>query len=197
MKKKIIEYLLPPPKWRFSVLLMFGVMFGLLLVIFRVSNAVSYLSDSPETCVNCHVMTSEYVTWQRSSHSKVATCNDCHVPHDNFLKKYLFKASDGMRHATIFTLRAEPEVIKIKEAGIKVVQENCIRCHGKFLHSGTLLKADASKALEGKEKLCWECHRETPHGRVHSLSSTPYATIPQPTPVFPEWISNQTQQKSK
>ena len=32
---------------------------------------------------------------------------DGHVPHDSFIRKYYFKASDGLRHATIFTLRKE------------------------------------------------------------------------------------------
>ena len=39
------------------------------------------------------------------------------------------------------------------------------------------------------EKYCWDCHRETPHGRVHSLSSTPYARgLPHPESVIPLWL---------
>jgi cytochrome c nitrite reductase small subunit len=38
------------------------------------------------------------------------------------------------------------------------------------------------------EKYCWECHRQTPHGRVNSLSSTPYARVPALEPVVPEWL---------
>lgn len=64
----------------------------------------SYVSDDPATCVNCHIMRPEYVTWHHSPHREHATCNDCHVPHDNVFRKYYFKGADGMRHATIFTL---------------------------------------------------------------------------------------------
>jgi hypothetical protein len=37
----------------------------------------------------------QYVTWFHSRHREVATCNDCHVPHDNIVRHYAFKASDG------------------------------------------------------------------------------------------------------
>lgn len=115
--KKIIKVIALPPGWRIYVFIILGVLFGLLLVVLRISNAVSYLSDDPVACMNCHVMTPQFATWQKSSHARVTTCNDCHVPHDNFVRKYFFKASDGLRHATMFTLRLEPEVIHIKEAG--------------------------------------------------------------------------------
>ena len=62
-------------------------------------------------------MRSAYATWQHSSHRAVAGCNDCHVPQDNVLSKYYFKAKDGLRHATIFTMRAEPQVIKMHADG--------------------------------------------------------------------------------
>jgi cytochrome c nitrite reductase small subunit len=41
---------------------------------------------------------------------------------------------------------------------------------------------------QSKERLCWECHRETPHGRVNSLSSVPYARVPLPESPVPDWI---------
>ena len=66
-------------------------------------------------------MRSEFATWQHSSHREVAVCNDCHVPHNNVFNKYYFKAKDGLRHAAMFTLRMEPQVIKMHEAGQEVV----------------------------------------------------------------------------
>ena len=62
---------------------MLGVTAGTAVFVFHISRAASYMSDEPETCMNCHVMTTQYLTWQHSSHARVATCNDCHVPHDN------------------------------------------------------------------------------------------------------------------
>lgn len=182
----------PPPAWRPAVIVLSGVMTGLGLLILYISNAFSYLSDQPETCMNCHVMTPQYATWQRSSHREVATCNDCHVPQDNFFNKYLFKAQDGMRHATIFTMRWEPQVIEIKEAGKKAVQDNCIRCHVDLIER---VWSDDMTYLNRHYKSgrpCWDCHRETPHGRVNSLASTPYARVPRLSPVVPSMIEKLT-----
>ena len=70
-----------------------------------------------------------------------------------------------MRHSTIFTLRMEEEVIKIKQAGKDVVQGNCIRCHSSLVGN--------TRLDNYKDEYCWKCHEETPHGTVSSLSSFP------------------------
>lgn len=170
-------------------MLLIGIMIGLLLQILYISNAVSYLSDDPTACVNCHIMSSQFATWERGSHGKVTTCNDCHVPQDNFFRKYYFKASDGLRHATMFTLRLEPQVIQIKDAGKKAVQENCIRCHTNNIHPISVRAISSKAIIDEGDRYCWDCHRETPHGRVNSLSSTPYARVPKLAPVIPEWMN--------
>lgn len=90
------------------------------------------------------------------------------------------KAKDGLRHATIFTLRMEPQVIFIKEAGREVVPRNCIRCHRDLLTDSKLMSYNLNTHISRLERKCWECHRETPHGRVNSLSSLPYARVPFP-----------------
>lgn len=74
----------------------------------RIANATSYLSDSPQTCINCHVMTDAYASWQRGSHGRVAVCVDCHVPHSNLVAKYAYKSRDGLKHSCVFTMRKEP-----------------------------------------------------------------------------------------
>jgi cytochrome c nitrite reductase small subunit len=186
--KSLIQYLLPPPNWRFSVIILLGIIAGLGIHLINISNAVSYLSDKPQTCVNCHVMYPEYATWEKGSHGRVTTCNDCHVPQDNVIRKYLFKAQDGMRHAYMFTFRLEPQVIRIKEAGREAVQENCIRCHANYLHPVSLRAIGAKSIYEETERVCWDCHRETPHGKVHSLSSSPNIIRPELGPVIPAWI---------
>ena len=170
--------MIPPQEWRLPYAILLGAGVGLILYIALASNAISYLSDEPETCINCHVMNTEYASWQHSSHRENATCNDCHVPHDNVVNKYLFKASDGLRHATMFTLRLEPQVIRIKEAGKEVVQENCLRCHSNLVANVKIKKVQYADVQHGEGKLCWECHREVPHGRVKSLSASPNAIIP-------------------
>lgn len=187
-RKFSFQLLIPPSPWKIPVLVMAAVALGLVLAIFRISNAHSYLSDDPRACINCHIMTAEYSTWFHSSHSRNTNCNDCHVPHDNVIRKYLFKASDGLRHATMFTLKLEPQVIRIKEGGKTVVQENCIRCHENLVNKLASAKVTAKMANHGKGKLCWDCHREVPHGRVHSLASTPDARVPGLSSPVPDWM---------
>lgn len=178
----------PPRGWTVPVVLALGALAGLGLVTVHVGRATSYLSDDPRACINCHVMYPQYATWQHGSHGRVAVCNDCHVPHDTLLRKFAFKAQDGLRHSTIFTLRLEPQVIRVKPAGVAVIQENCRRCHGGLLEHAPHLAVSAAESARGRGKLCWECHRETPHGRVQSLASTPFARVPGLDPVVPAWL---------
>jgi cytochrome c nitrite reductase small subunit len=183
-----IQNLLPPDRWKVPVLITSGILVGILAFLFHISRASSYLSDKAETCVNCHIMAPQYATWSHSSHREEAHCNDCHVPHNNVLNKYYFKAKDGLRHATVFTMRAEPQVIFIKEAGKKVVQNNCIRCHKYLITDSRLLNFTDENKNAREERQCWECHQETPHGRVNSLSSVPNARVPLPESPVPEWM---------
>ena len=186
--ENVLRAIRPPRGWEVPVLVTAGVFCGIGLVILRLSNATAYLSDKPEACINCHVMVPQYATWHRGSHANVATCNDCHVPHDNVARKYFFKGMDGGRHSFMFTFRMEPQVIRVHEAGQTVIQENCIHCHDKLLQDSRLSKVTAPMAWHGEGKLCWDCHRETPHGRVNSLASVPDARFPGLSPAVPEWI---------
>lgn len=187
---KLIQKILPPSQWKVPVIILSGVLSGLFIFLVYISKAPSYLSDKPETCVNCHIMASEFASWEHSAHREVTNCNSCHVPHDNIFRTYYFKAQDGLRHATIFTMRAEPQVIKIKEAGQKVVQENCIRCHSHLVTDHkTLAYTDQYHSFR-KERQCWDCHTTVPHGRVTSLSSSPNARVPLPTSPVPGWLKS-------
>jgi len=176
--------------WSFQMVISVGTIMGLIAYAFYSSNAISYLSDAPSTCMNCHIMAPQYATWYHSAHREVAHCNDCHVPHDNSFRKYFFKAKDGLRHATVFTLRNEPQTIYIKPEGKKVVQENCIRCHEALVKNYTILAQTSLYFDHFKDRVCWDCHRETPHGRVNSLSSVPNARVPLPGSIVPKWLQN-------
>jgi len=171
---KLARILIPPKEWRLPVIILLGAICGLGFYAMVESKAISYLSDDPKTCANCHVMTPQYATWQKSSHREWASCNDCHVPQDNVFKKYFFKAKDGLYHASVFLTRGEPEVIRMHEAGDKVVQSNCIRCHQDQV-TDARLSASVDNHLENRtDRKCWTCHKEVPHGSIHSLSSVKY-----------------------
>jgi cytochrome c nitrite reductase small subunit len=160
-----------PGRWKFPCLIALGIFAGLGLAVAHISRASSYLSDDPETCVNCHVMFSQYMTWQHSSHARVAVCNDCHVPHSSIAAHYVFKAMDGLKHSAVFTLRLEPQVITASAAALPVLESNCLRCHNRVM--------EEVRHFDASGRLCWECHRETPHGGVYSLSATPHTLNPQ------------------
>lgn len=151
--------------------------------------AHTYLGDEPSACVNCHIMAPYYATWFHSSHSRDATCNDCHVPHENAVKKWTFKGMDGMKHVAAFLTKSEPQVIRAHEASSEVIMNNCIRCHTQlnteFVKTG---KIDYMMSQVGEGKACWDCHRDVPHGGSNSLSSTPNALVPYPESPVPDWL---------
>ena len=189
---RLIRYFLPPDAWRTPVILLLGVFCGLLCFTLYIAKATSYLSEKPETCVNCHIMSPHYATWFHSSHREKATCNDCHVPHDNVVNQYYFKAKDGIRHATMFMFRMEPQVIRIAEGSKKVVQDNCIRCHNNLITDPQMEGKNNVNPCR-KDRTCWECHREVPHGRVNSLSSVT-KQVPLSTSPVPQWLKKRVNQ---
>jgi len=147
------------------------------------------MSDDPKACINCHIMVPEYSTWQHSSHGRVTVCNDCHVPHDNLAMKYFFKAKDGGRHSFLFTFGMERQTIEAIPESKEVIQKNCLRCHENVVSE---VKGQTHATFD---RPCIECHQEVPHGKVHSLSSTPNAAVPPLTPVTPEWLRGKSSKK--
>ena len=179
----------------FSIAAVLGIGFFLM----KEGEVVSYLSDDPQACVNCHVMTPVYNSWMHSSHREWASCNGCHVPQGNVVNAYYFKAMDGLYHASIFTARAEPEVIFMREGSQEVVQNNCIRCH---VQQVTQTKYDGfidNHAENRTSRQCWSCHKEIPHGRIHGMSTIKYNIAPLPTDqeemVIPAWLEKEMASK--
>ena len=150
--------------WQVAISILVGMAVGATVITARLGNAASYLSDSPETCMNCHVMTDAYASWQRGSHGKVARCTDCHVPHSNPIAKLAFKGMDGLKHSYVFTARSEPQVLRLSAGAIPVVQANCLRCHSNRFKMIRLAGPD--------ERKCWDCHSNV-HGETHGLSASP------------------------
>ena len=181
-----------------------GVGIGMALMLVRIANATSYLSDDPQTCINCHVMTDAYASWQRGSHGRVAVCIDCHVPHDNLVAKYAYKARDGLKHSYVFTMRNEPQVLNLSAPAAPVIQSNCLRCHSHQVmmicgEGVSPLQVPGSPRRKGRmpsprdptiaklrlmmrpvgssARRCWDCHLGI-HGKVRSLSASPVTLRP-------------------
>jgi cytochrome c nitrite reductase small subunit len=161
-----------------------GVGIGLAVLLVRIANATSYLSDDPQACINCHVMTDAYASWQRGSHGRVAVCIDCHVPHDSLVAKYAYKARDGLKHSYVFTLRQEPQVLNLSSPAIPVIQSNCLRCHERQV-SGIGGQGSGGSLL-GPDRQCWSCHQNI-HGKVRSLSASPALLRPELPAAGLEW----------
>ncbi len=159
-----------------------GVAIGMGLVLVRIANATSYLSDEPQACINCHVMTDAYASWQRGSHGRVTVCVDCHVPHSNLVAKYAFKGRDGLKHSYVFTRGTQPQVLKLSAGAVPVVQTNCIRCHD---HQVMMVRVAGSS-----ERRCWDCHQGV-HGETRSLSASPTVLRPKLPTAGLDWIEKE------
>jgi cytochrome c nitrite reductase small subunit len=151
------------PLHRLAAAALAGVLGGLGLFTFHHAEGLSYLSTDPAACANCHIMQSQFDSWQKSSHHAVAKCVDCHLPHD-FIGKYVAKAENGWHHSKGFTLQDFHEPIIIKSKNAAILQRNCLACHGELAHG----------LLEGvngdpDEVQCVHCHAGVGHGEVTGL----------------------------
>ncbi len=145
-------------RWLLGVLCVaLGILIGIGGFTFQYAEGLSYLSNDPRACVNCHVMQENYDSWLRASHHSAATCNDCHVPHA-FPEKYLVKALNGWNHSKAFTLQDFIQPIRIRSLNLNVLQHNCIKCH-EIAVSEIAAHADVQKGIAR----CTDCHRSVGH----------------------------------
>lgn len=115
-------------------------------------------SETPEFCSSCHVMEAQYEAWFHEGAHRRVKCVDCHLPHQNLALHYTWKTIDGMKDVYVFYSGRVPDPIELSGRGQKVLQKNCIRCHGE-----TVAKID-------NERNCWECHRRLSHIRSGTIA---------------------------
>ncbi len=145
-------------KWVMRALITVGAAIGAFL-IFAVALQVPAIGNtigSPQACGTCHVMTREVVTLERSAHHDLA-CLECHSS-TGFVEKPVEEIQSASRHLYIFMTNTTPDIIKPQERSRLIIQENCATCH-----ASTLGDTHAAEFKSGGQ-LCFECHRETPHG---------------------------------
>jgi cytochrome c nitrite reductase small subunit len=145
------------------IAILIGVPLGVGVFTFHYAGGTSYLSKDPAACANCHIMNSQYDSWQKASHHGVATCVDCHLPTD-LVGKYEAKLVNGYNHSKAFTFQDFSEPIMITERNAEILQDNCLRCHGDLLHETTLAAAKDPKGMR-----CVHCHRTVGHGQTLGL----------------------------
>jgi len=135
-----------------------GAATGMGLYTFYYAEGLSYMSDDPQVCVNCHIMRDQHDGWIKASHHAHATCNDCHLPHD-VMGKYRAKAENGYHHSKAFTLNDFHEPIIIRQQNKDVLQANCRRCHAALVGQITNHAGSRHDDLG-----CVRCHRSVGHG---------------------------------
>lgn len=132
---------------------------------FIYAKGYSYLTNDPKACVNCHVMQEQYDGWLKSSHRSVATCNDCHTPHD-FFGKYSTKSQNGFWHSFYFTSGKFPDPIQITERNRKVTEAACRSCHADIvanIEAPTGSLSTTNKHAKANQTDCLRCHRSVGH----------------------------------
>lgn len=161
----------PPPasylrRSTIAVTALAGLAIGIALFTFDYAEGLSYLSEDPAACINCHVMQEQYDGWLHGSHHSKATCNDCHVPHDSLAHKFYVKAEHGYRHSKGFTLNNFHEPIQITPGSRAVVAENCMRCHESVADDTIVHTASPHQfGRPGVEPAdCLHCHTRVGHG---------------------------------
>ena len=135
-----------------------GILGGLGAFTFGYGEGAAYLSNDPTACANCHIMQSHYDTWLKSSHENVATCNDCHLPHD-FAGKWITKADNGFFHSLAFTTDRFHEPIQIKDRNRRVTHNACLHCHSDYVNH--MLPPQRG----GDMLLCVHCHTDVGHAQ--------------------------------
>jgi cytochrome c nitrite reductase small subunit len=145
---------------RISVAIAAGIAVGVGGYTFVYAKGASYLGNDPNACANCHVMQEHFDAWTKSSHRSVATCNDCHAPHENFLSKYLVKGENGFNHSLKFTTGRFHEPIQIRERNRQVTEGACRYCHQQIVDA-----IDPPHAGDDRDLSCIRCHGAVGHPR--------------------------------
>jgi cytochrome c nitrite reductase small subunit len=165
-------------RWTIATAVAIGLALGLGAFTFVYARGASYLTNDPEACANCHIMREHLDAWVKSSHHAVATCNDCHTPH-NFVGKYVTKARNGFWHSFYFTSGRFPDPLRITDGNRAVTEGACRYCHGEIVaaidppprHAEASTPSNAAHAAAvvtipnaaGEELSCIRCHRYAGH----------------------------------
>jgi cytochrome c nitrite reductase small subunit len=134
-----------------------GLAAGVGAFTFVYARGYAYLSNDPSACANCHVMQEHFDAWNKSSHKNVATCNDCHTPHD-LVGKYTVKAKNGFWHSFYFTTGRFPDPLRITPGNRTVTADACRYCHAQIV--AAIEHPDAPGTQRSN---CVRCHEYVGH----------------------------------
>ena len=162
-------------RWALGAAVLGGMALGLGLFTFGFARGASYLTNDPEACANCHIMSEHYSAWLKGSHRNGATCNDCHTPHD-LVGKYVVKAKNGFWHSFYFTVGGYPDPLRITDGNRQVTEEACRYCHEQITEAidhrtrtlgqtpgAAPLSPAVHSVLAAEEISCIRCHEYVGH----------------------------------
>lgn len=146
--------------------MLLGITIGVGAFTFVYARGGSYLTNNPHACANCHIMNEQYDGWVKSSHRHVATCNDCHTPH-NIVGKYATKVLNGFFHSYAFTTGNFHVPIRITERNRRITEEACRHCHKDLV-------AQIDRPQSGTSPLpCLQCHLGEGHMELANVGGVP------------------------
>ncbi len=178
MLSRIKSFLLPKNR-RYSALLLYGFLLGVIFIILS-SRLMDYTSTD-EFCMSCHVHPHAEESWRLSTHydnpSGVVThCVECHLPPKGSFRHYTEKAITGARDVYGFIFK-DPDQINwdakkhISQAVKHTYEESCISCH-QNLFPLQLTEEGMHAHLyyeENREDLnCLNCHLHVGHYSEHA-----------------------------
>lgn len=142
----------------------------ILFVIATMTAGTAYTSTS-DSCVNCHEMSTQYMSWKRSTHESVS-CMACHS--GTGVKGYLAAKVGGARklykHAT--------NQVDVGEIKADIADAVCLQCHyttkershtyDKMLMNDPLLvPSELHRKHFGESDItCLSCHNGMVHGSI-------------------------------
>ena len=134
-----------------------GLLAGVGAFTFQYAQGLSYLSEDPNACINCHIMRPQFDAWVKSSHHAAATCADCHLP-GNFVEKYPAKAENGWHHSWAFTFQNFHEPIQVTPRNARRLQQACVGCHEPVVHQMMAYDPAGEAPMP-----CVHCHASVGH----------------------------------
>lgn len=148
-----------PSRWLKAVLVIVAVsgLIGLAtaFAMFGPPGFAEQIAD-PSFCGRCHVMEPQLAAYEAGRHSRLESCNDCHLPNDSFVRHWFWDGVVGVRDLAKYNLNIIPEHITARERSKDWIEENCRACHGDVMAGVEVTPGTR----------CRECHREIYHDVV-------------------------------
>ncbi len=120
------------------------------------------LTSTPKFCTSCHELNPEYVTWQASSHNKLA-CTECHVK--SGAKNLLVNKVDSLQQVYKHLRKQYLLPLQTPEP---LPDSVCTRCHDMnnrvVTPSGDIIIPHDKHKAQGVQ--CVACHSGVAHGKI-------------------------------